>query len=1594
MSRGMRCLWGAVVFVLFLSLAGNLLFWRRLGQIRGREAVLAAQEGDSVPVVEQAAAVSGGGATPAPAVGEPVPDRVAKEGGKDVEKAVPPSVPFVIQRMEAEDDGRGVNLQLSREVPGIGAGGVLVEPPLPSPLEVMDFGGGWLYLVGEFKPSSLYTIRIQHGGAEAVGVLETPRHSAKANFRTAGSQFPLSSPFWNLPLAVENLQGRLRVQVYAPYPNQFLAFLHRPYDPSLSRCVATEEFAVEGEENVPQGISLELEKVGIPRRPGVYSVVIRDSKAENYWNRSGRMVLVSDLGLTVTAFAHEVVVGVRSLVDGRSVPQAEVQLWSEKRQLLEQGATDGQGIARILVPPMVDQADRPRYVVVRQGEDMAYCELGELPRGEEGLRGFLFGDRGLCRPGDSLRFHALLRKEGGRATPGVPVEFTLVDCRGKAVETKPAQTDREGFCQVEWTLSPQAPLGRYVVRLHFPGTEGNVLGEESFLVSEALPQQLHLTLEGEGVRGGAALALRGRAQYYFGTPLTGRECTLSLQGTDGEFHPRGFDDFSFGFPGGPQTTFRRRLSAKLDGEGGYALEMPLEDTRDFVGRPVDFLVEATCLPGGGMPPISAGTVVRCHYADYYLGGWKGDHPSGRCALRLAAVSPEGRELPVEGRGLSYSLFRLEWRYVLRTQRDGSLSREWEQHEALAHQGEVALQGGWLLFPDSMTPGSYRLEVRDAQGRGRLQMEFWHGAGEGRRLRDPRALVFALDQPEYLPGQVATLAFHCEKPGEGMVVTGGDSLGESRTFPVKAGENRVEVAIPPGLLRSKWHACVTVASRESRQEDPQLYQGLAEIPVSQDARRMRVLLEAPQESRPGEKAQLSLRLADAQGKPVAGEAVVWGVEEGALALTGYATPDPFAFFHGTAGEPPMLFHSYALLYPILNAGTERIGGGAALAAKFGAPLEKNARKVARVHLGTVSVPEDGVARLEVAMPEHVGLLRLMAVAAGERVLGKGEAQVVLRRDMTLLLHGPRVAAPGDEAEIVLQMDNHRLPAGRARWKAEVEGGSLLSPGAGEVDLGQGESVRVPLRVRTASRAGSLSLRVSATLGEAQETETFLLTVREAAPTREVVRTHVLAPGESREFSVGQGGSLEAGTAALAIAGGLKWLGDYPYGCLEQVTSVAFPLLGAEKLAEKGMIPSHYARAAVQRLQGALLDLSTKRCRGGWLSQWSGGREVWEEGSLYAYLFLLEAEKAGYPLDKAWRRQIVDNLKTLLNQTGGEPGSRAMALLALAWAEPRSVAAYGQLLPDEKCDAFGRLLKAVALMKGGQAAQGMALLEKALGQPGGWMSRDGHYPGLDSALRRQGMAAWLLCQTVPGHPQVSRLAEELLNARNEEGHWGNTQENAWAALGLSAALQEQPQGEFTLEWRSLDSASPAEGETLHRPLFLERPGKYLLRNGGEVPVRVAVRERTVAEAEPFSRGIAIHREYLDEQGNPVTAFRTGQRIQVRLRVQILDPQVGTYVLCDLLPGAFQIEDEQLLTSSRLWEGKQERSQGMRLRRMERRYDRFLGFGEAADGDLTVSYRVRVVSAGEYGVPPAAVESMYRPSLRALEPAGQGRLVVEGE
>ncbi len=1568
MGRGTGVLWGIVLVILGISLTGNLLWWkesRRGGEASPQEKVVSQESPTPMPPREQEPVLAG-----------------------ELEEETVAKPQLLIRRADWDEDSSGLTLELSRPVPSLLGEHIEIQPALASAPHVVDFGDGWVYLSGPFQPSTLYTIQVKDEGEVAVTVAESPRRPSRALFRTNGSQFPLSSPFWNLPLSTENLRGELLVKVYAPYPNQLLSFLDNPQDTSFSQCVTTCRFPVESRENVPQNLSLELAQVGIPRQAGIYYVTIQDSQGSEYRKR-GRLVLVSDLGVTATAYGDEVAVGVRSLEDGRALPHAQVQLWSAKKQLLAEGVADAQGIARLTLPPIADKTDAPRHVLVRQNGDLAFCDIFHAPGTQETLDCFLFGERGLCRPGESIRFHALMRRKEGQSVGGMPVEFTLRDNRGKVLESRKATVDEGGFCQAEFSLPPQAALGLYGVSLHVPGEEETALARENFLVSEALPQQIRLTLEGEGVEKDSALALRGRGEFYYGSPLAGRECVLNVRGGDGVFRPRGFEEFSFGFPGGRHTALRLQGAGRLDDQGNYALSLPLGNTEDFVGNPVEYQVEATCFPGGGMRPVTAGTVVRCHYGKWYLGGRKGEHPTGRCALRLAAVSPEGQELPLPS-ALTYILFRQEWNYVLRTQGDGSLSREWEKREAEILRGPVALTEGWLLLPEAVTPGEYRLEIRDAQGRGRLQMEFWHGAGGGRRLRDPRSLVFTLDKERYLPGETATLSFHSSSAGEGMVVAGGEGISSTLGFPVKPGENQIQVPIPQDTLRGTWHAHVTVAIRETPESDPRLLAGLAELPVNQEAHRLKVVWDSPEEARPGDDVTLSIQLRDAQGNPASGEAVLWGVEEGALALTGFATPDPFAFFHGPQRREPGFFHSYGLLYPILNAGTEHIGGGAALAAKFAPPWTEATQKVALLYLGTVQVPESGVASLQAALPEHVGSLRLMAVAAGKAGVGRGEAQMLLRREMTLQIHGPRVAAPGDRLNVVFSMENHRLPAGIAQWAAEVEGGTLETSGAGQVELAPGKAGSAGIVV-TAGQGERLRIRVTLSLGGQKETGEYALVLRPAVSYREVAESVTLAPGESREFEVERWGSLEAGTTALAITGGLKWLGEYPYGCLEQMVSTAFPLLGVEKLAEQGLVPSLYAQAARQKIQGVFLDLGTKRCRNGWLSMWSGGKLVWEEGSLYAYLFLLEAEKRGYPLPREWRRQIVENLKRTLNQTGDAPEKRAMATLVLAWAEPRSVEAYGHLLPEEACDAFGRFLKAVALLKGGQAAQGKILLDKALEETGNWLGREGEYTGLDSSVRRLGMGLWLLCQVMPEDPRIPLLTEALLNARNREGHWGSTQENAWAALGLSAALRGQPQGNFALEWKE---ASASTAETTRLPLHLPREGRYLLRNVGEAPLRVTLRARkaSLQESQPVSQGLSVHREYRDEKGEVVTAFRPGQRIQVCLQVRVTNPEAGSYVLCDLLPGALEIEDEQLLTSSRLQEPMPGEGTKGQFRRMEKRFDRFLGFGDSADGDLEARYWTRVVSSGVFAIPPVTVESMYRPALRASEPPPAASMVVE--
>lgn len=1597
MPRGVRALVFVLSFLLVLSLIGNYLLMReRKAGKADCEIVLTAPEPPKGEDVASKAEDVAPKAEEAPMVEEQNGSKSKKEAALNLQYAFF----FGTNHVELFFESPCVSLMGAR---------VIVEPGVPK--LVKNVYPGEIDLSGEFEPNVVYSIVVKIGDKTTGVVLTAPDHPTSLDFKTSGRLFPLYNDFWNLPVGAENINGQAKVKVYQAYPERALEFLKRPYDENFSRVMSESTLPVGKIRNKEQQVCLNLEDVGIPRKPGLYRMeLFEDCEA---WRTSDRTFIVTDLGVIATYANDEVAVAVRSLKDGSPIANARVQIFSKKLWEYCHEDTDENGFCRLPLFNTKEKEDSLEYLVVTKGEDRVYAYLERSGRVESESKTMVFTERGICRPGENIRVFASMRDSELRSQGGVPLSFVIVDPKGNEICHEDVTGDVEGLYEYECAIPQDALTGDYRVVARMPGDKGVVkeFGSSHFLVGEYVPDQMKMSFDCARKEAEDVIDCSGKVEYYFGSAVGNAQVALKAYGACDRFSPKGFEDYTFGYSN-DSWHFRQEALATTNKDGVFSCELDMAEALTQIGTPVRIALEATTTPSAGGRSVTAHQVIRVHNAEYYLGGLKEDAESKECRVRLVGVSPDGKEVSLENRGLKYTLSNHRWNYVLK-QTNGNYERTWEHEVREISKGEVTLTDGELIFGDEIGRGEFQLVVRNADDTPILDMSFWHWGGEsGARLKDPTRLVFELDKENYLPGESALVSFESPMDGNGIVMAGLNHLAAPMAFPVKVGRNEVSIPIPADLNNGDWFAAVAVACRKDTASDPMLFKGMVTLPVRQDSHRMKVTVEVPEESKPSTDMEVVVNLKDSTGAPVAGEAILWGVDMGILSLTDYKTPDIFGFFFGGQENPLSIGDNYSMLYPVVNAGTEKIGGGDALA-KYRGNMKESLAAPAIFHLGIVKSDANGVARATVRLPEHTGAMRVMAVACDKERTGCGDAEVILRRDASIILTVPRVVSPGDEFSISLQGFNHNLEKGTAQWSVSMKGDATLDCESGDFLLEKGGDASRSLRVKTGNTEGRIGFVCRMTLEGAEAICGANVVVRSAVPPVETFNVVEIAPGESKELSVGKFGSIELGSAALAVTGSLQWLGNYPYGCLEQVTSGAFPMLSIQNLVDAGVLPESYAIAAKTTVKNALRDLSTKRLWNNWMSMWSGGRDPWIDGSLFAYLFMFEAEKAGYGIDAKWRQAIAGNLRSYLNSTENSVQSRAFANYILSYVEPKVAYRYLKLLPEkvspkisaneEKnldlsryCDGFSGFLIAMTRIRSGYAAEGVRDLQKILQED--FLAGHAPFVGFDSDIRRAGIALWMLCDVLPEDPSVEKIYQYIMSRRNAAGHWGTTQENAWAALGLSRyiSLRKMTGG---VSGVIVNGSNETE---FSKPVRLTGEKKVTVKNTGSTVLTAYVRDREIpSEIQATEKGIQVKKEFLDIDGNPVTEFKRGQLVFVKVRVSFSDAiDLGNYVICDLLPGCMEIEDENLVTRSRaLSPASSKIFPGLHLSFLEKRFDRFLGFGDVnylafqkGKFEGFVTYKARVVTSGDFAVPPVSVESMYHPEFQAVAPFEKARITVE--
>ena len=1554
--------------------------------------------------------------------------------------------------------------------------------------------GSTISVSGGFKPGVTYRVRVKKGLADRSGkaTLENdavfdftmPELAEKFSFLTDGSVFPITEKTVEFPYSARNIR-KLDVKLYRAFDNNLINMSTNSYSYYWDDRADTSNMLMVGEKTVELSDArnetvnhlLDINDILVVNdsnsnttrlfsaTPGYYVLEVSYERQSNwgdytYRETRYRKFMLTDFALvaaTVSDPAGGIVLFARRISDGAPVADAEIELTSDKNQLLAKGKTDASGkvvfhVSQRSINKLHEGENDSNFLnrtgqfgdiysaTIRKGKEFAWFPL-DLYTGKTDLtpRAFAFSERGIVRPGESFLAAAFIRnqtdaeleighetadasgKEGKNkmgsliSLDKVPVTLTVVAPDGKEIFSKQLTPDKNGFVSSEVRIPDNAASGYYSFRF---GVAKRTWGESHIQVGTYVPDRIRTKLEhGDLPAGPTALnePLQAvlSADYYFGTPVPSASGRVYFDCFANGKRPDHWKDWTVGDDS--RFNFDEYNAALLLSNGKTNLSLPSFKSRGMSFDPVRVVLQASVKEPGGRS-VTASDNFTLYPTDWFIGLKEKEDEGKQCVLGLALLTPEkGAKAELsEGRDITFTVYKRAWDYVL-VQDDSGYRRRWQETVSevegasrtitIPQDADLAVYTAKVAF--DLPSGCYDI-IAEYGSDIRTKLNIWHSAGEsGRRTGDPSGLVFKTDAEKYTPGQTAKLTFTSPVDGEAFVVMGGVRLDSTEAVPVKAGENTIVAKIPGDCLNGIYHVSTYVIGKQ----DGEYMRAFGDADLKLDhstTHKLKVGIELPGIVRPETEADVTVSLATSDGKPMKGQVCLFAVDEGVLSLTGFKTPDIYKYFWQSDDSFITMCETYSDLFPNLRIRPDgTIGGGDAPAAAsaLAASLVKM-KDTVRLVEPAVKVPDSGSTTIKVKIPDHSGSLRFMAVASSVEAVGSEDREIIVRAPVSLTVSAPRVLAPGDEAVISVRAFNHDAKDGAVGFKLDLPDTLQIMGDQPRIDsLKAGETRDISFRVKALDKTGEGKLAATLSVGAESRTETTYLTVRPANPPQTISTFAIVKPDQTltldpaTEFTSVEKATLSISTSpAVGVTGALDWLNDYPYGCLEQTVSGAFPFLASASLVKSGLLDAEVAKTMESKVPAAYARILNMMAGDGAFSMWPDVRKEWPEGTIYAAHFIFEAKAAKrVTVDPAVENSLKAYLLRLANSAGKyKPELRAYAAYVLAASGNKDFAIPARNVLAGSEPGFASFLAAAALVRGGYAGEGAGPLRAALAEPT-WLYKTSELVGITDTTSRAGMVLSILmkCDPKGNEAAAAELAAFLAGRIRKDGEcWGTTQANAWASMGLGAFAEYYPPADLSGSVTAADKTKhELTGKTLNG-FALADTGANTVSNTGKTNLYVRSTVSGVPkEAKPSTGPILLKREFFDEKGKPVTSLKHGELAFVRITAD--SPEVvENIVISDLLPAGLEIEDDALATrmdaSGRVPQKLLLKNRQM-FSRTEKRDDRFLVFGTLY-GSAYAIYTVRATTPGKFVIPALHAEAMYDPDMNGTFIPATGEDVFE--
>ena len=1347
------------------------------------------------------------------------------------------------------------------------------------------------------------------------------------------------------------------------------------------------------------------------RPAGIYALKAAVPGVDPYTVAPGwQWFVVSDLGLTTLSGVDGLHVFVRSLGTAAAKPGVSVQLLNRANAVLGTATTDDQGYARFdagLTRGTGGAA--PALIVVKDGEsDIAFLSLTdpEFDLSDRGVEGrepappvdvFLTTDRGAYRAGETVYATALARDPQATAVEGLPLTAILMRPDGVEYSRQLVQDSGAGGHVFQMPIAGSAPRGVWRLEVR-ADLDAAPLTSRTFLVEDFLPERIDFTLS----LGDTPLAFGDTpgelvvdARYLFGAPgadlaIEGEVLLRAAKGLEA------FPGYVFGRYDEPFNATMQSLEngTTLEDGKGY-VDVALPQMAD-PGLPLEAVVTVRVAEGSGRPverqvtkpvtPISAMIGVKPLFD-----GVAGEGTNATFELIGVGTDLKPAPMPVK-----WTITRIETDYQW-YQSYGNWNWEPVTYRTPVAEGEATLGDAPVQVAAPVTWGEYEIKVERTDGTiAETSTTFWAGwYAPADTSATPDTLELSLDKPAYKAGDTATLRIVPRAAGTALVAVLSNRLVTMKAVEVSEGENLIELPVT-----ADWGAGVYVTASVLRPMDvaagrnPARALGLSYASIDPGSRALTASIETAAEAAPRGPMEVAVKV-DGITEGETAYVTIAAVDQGILNLTGFKAPDPQGHFFGQRKLGVGIRDVYGRLIDGLNGaeGQVRSGGDAGAQARLQAPPPTE--ELVAYFTGPVQVGADGYARASFDLPSFNGTVKVMAVAWSKTGVGQASADVLVRDPVVVTASIPRFMSPGDESRVLLEIVHATGPAGKMAL-AVAGNGVTLGTAPAEVTLAEKgkQVVEVPL---TAVSAGIHTIEVTLTTPDGKVLKkTLTLPVQVNDPEIPKISRLDLKKGQSMTFDQavftglvpGSGKSVMAigPIARLNAPGLLAGLDRYPYGCTEQMTSKAMPLLYFDEIARVMNLKG--ADNIQTRIDQAVAEILSNQGAEGAFGLWApGSGDLWLDA--YVTDFLSRARAQGYAVPDLAFKNALANLRNQVNSAPDFDGSTNGGGEALAYAimvlAREGAAAIGDLryYADVKGDDFASALAqaqiGAALASYGDQTRADAMFRKAAARVPALFDGDARQVWrADYGTGYRDAAALLTLAVEAGSEAMDR---EALVARLATAN-GNlsTQEATWALMATNALID-----------RPGTDGIKIDGQAPTGPLvkvLTDGQAPVTVSNEGADTYLTITTYGVPSEPEPAGgKGYAINRDYYTMEGEPVSlqGVKVGDRLVVVVTVKPFEYSEGRLMVADPLPAGFEIDNPNIMasgsTSALGWLDTLDQ-----VTHAEFRQDRFLAQVDwSSDQPFKLSYIVRAVSPGTFHHPAASVEDMYRPDFRARSDVG---------